>query len=100
MHFYRVPRLGSYLAVPLEYGSCLSVNALDASVSDFLTLKKAREDQDKERQDWDEEQAKLKEEKDRAGEPWEPEHRAWEDLTEKPFVIRKKSYVVCIDTLG
>ena len=29
MHFYRVPRLGSYMAIPLEYYSCLSQKALD-----------------------------------------------------------------------
>ena len=34
MHFYRVPRLGSYLAIPLEYESCLSAAALDAAVAD------------------------------------------------------------------
>jgi len=24
MHFYKVPRLGAFLAIPLEYKSCLS----------------------------------------------------------------------------
>jgi len=44
MHFYRVPRLGSYLAIPLEYESCLSAAALDAAVADSLQLRKAREE--------------------------------------------------------
>ena len=29
MHFYRVPRLGAFFAVPLEYNSCLFEKALD-----------------------------------------------------------------------
>jgi hypothetical protein len=39
MHFYKVPRLGSYLAVRLEYKSCLFEEALDAAVVDYLDVK-------------------------------------------------------------
>ncbi len=35
VHFYRVPRLGALLAVPLEYNSCLSERALDQSITDY-----------------------------------------------------------------
>ena len=35
IHFYQVPRLGSYLAIKLEYDSCLSEEAFDAAVIDF-----------------------------------------------------------------
>jgi len=42
----------------------------------------------------------LKEDKERAGEPFESEVRNWEKIEEKPFNIKKKSYVVCLDTLG
>jgi hypothetical protein len=35
MHFYRVPRLGSYIAIPLEYESCLTEKALDQSILDY-----------------------------------------------------------------
>lgn len=35
MHYYQVPRLGSYLAVKLEYDSCLSEEAFDAAVVDL-----------------------------------------------------------------
>jgi len=36
MHFYKVPRLGAYMAVPIEYESCLTVAALDEAVTDFI----------------------------------------------------------------
>lgn len=101
IHFYRVPRLGSFLVVPLEYNSCLSGAALDASVADTIALKKAREDQDKERAEWDEEQAQAREEKERAGEPFEPDTtKVWDALEEKPFISKKKSFAICLDTLG
>lgn len=38
MHFYRVPRLGSFMAVPLEYKSCLFQKALDVAVSDYQSF--------------------------------------------------------------
>ena len=35
IHFYKVPRLGAFMVVPLEYDSCLSAASLDKAVSDF-----------------------------------------------------------------
>ena len=100
MHFYRVPRLGSFMAVPLEYQSCLTGAALDAAVADSLQLRKAREEQDKLRADYEDDQEKIKDEKERAGEAYVPEVKEWDKLEEKPFITKKKSYVVCLDTLG
>lgn len=39
MHFFRVPKLGSYLAIKLEYDSCLFEDALDAAVADYIEVK-------------------------------------------------------------
>jgi hypothetical protein len=41
MHFYRVPRLGSFMAVPLEYNSCLTEKALDQAIIDYNAFVKA-----------------------------------------------------------
>ena len=100
MHFYRVPRLGAFMVVPLDYESCLSAKALDQAVADMANVKKLKEEQDKERAEWEEEQAKLREEREKNGEPWEPEHRDWPLIAAQPFVVKKKRYVVCLDTLG
>ena len=100
MHFYRVPRLGAFMVVPLEYESCLSTSALDAAIAEHHSIKAARIEQDKLKAEWDEEQAKIKEEKEKAGESYEPEKKEWEALDEKSFVVKKKQYVVCLDTLG
>ena len=39
MHFFKVPRLGSYLAVRLEYKSCLFEESLDSAVHDYLEVR-------------------------------------------------------------
>ena len=39
IHFYQVPRLGSYLAIRLEYDSCLSVEAYNDGVRDSLRVR-------------------------------------------------------------
>ena len=35
MNFTRVPRLGSYMAIPLIYNSCMTDEALEEAVKDF-----------------------------------------------------------------
>jgi hypothetical protein len=35
IHFFKVPRLGSYLAVRLEYNTCLFEEAFEAGVADM-----------------------------------------------------------------
>lgn len=36
--FFKVPKLGSYLAIKLEYKSCLTEEAFDAAVDDYLDV--------------------------------------------------------------
>lgn len=35
MNFTRVPRLGSYMAIPLIYNSCMTDEALEEAVKDY-----------------------------------------------------------------
>jgi hypothetical protein len=100
MHFYRVPRLGAYLAIPLEYNSCLSEKALDQAITDYNTYIRAVQEQDRQRKEWDEETERIREEKERAGESFIAEDREWPVIEEKPFVTRLKRFVVGLDTLG
>ena len=100
MHFYKVPRLGSFLAIPLVYNSCLFEDALDNAVQDFLNIQKTREEQNKEKTEWEEEQARQREEREKVGEQYEAEPREWEPIEEKPFDTVEEQYVICFDTLG
>lgn len=54
MHFYTVPRLGSYLAVRLEYNSCLQEEAFDHAVADFASVAQLQVELDREKHDWEE----------------------------------------------
>lgn len=54
IHFFKVPRLGSYMAIPLVYNSCLSVEALAAAEEDFYATTKRIEEQTKEREEYEE----------------------------------------------
>jgi hypothetical protein len=55
IHFWRVPRLGSFMAIPLVYNSCLSEQALDAAILDWGEVSKRMEVQDQKKLEWDDE---------------------------------------------
>jgi hypothetical protein len=38
IHFFKVPRLGSYMAIRLEYQTCLYEEAFDAGVLDLIAV--------------------------------------------------------------
>jgi hypothetical protein len=38
MHYFRVPRLGSFMAIRLEFDSCLHEAAFDAGVADMESV--------------------------------------------------------------
>ena len=54
MHYYDVPKLGSYLAIKLEYQSCLFEQAYDEAVDDFIKKEAARAEQLKQKIEWEE----------------------------------------------
>jgi hypothetical protein len=42
MHFFKVPKLGSYIAIRLEYDSCLFEEALDVAIQDYIEMQAKR----------------------------------------------------------
>jgi hypothetical protein len=44
IHYYDVPKLGSYLTIKLEYQSCLSEDAFDAALQDYIEVEQKRAD--------------------------------------------------------
>ena len=48
IHFYTVPRLGSYLAIKLEYNSCLFEEAFDQATADYAVVNQKRAELEKE----------------------------------------------------
>lgn len=53
IHYFDVPKLGSYLAIKLEYNSCLSEEAFDAAYVGFKETEEKRKAQEAERVEWD-----------------------------------------------
>lgn len=96
MVFYKVPRLGSFMAVPLVYNSCLFENALDNAVTNFLDCKAKREAQAKEKEEWEE---ANKREEGQEPNPDE-EEKVWEVIEEEPFETYEEKFVISVDTLG
>jgi hypothetical protein len=63
------------MAIPLEYNSCLTEKALDQSIVDYIAYKKAVDEQEKQKREWDEETERIREEKEKAGESFLVEER-------------------------
>eukprot|EP00347_Sterkiella_histriomuscorum_P009020 403342835 len=101
MHFYKVPRLGSYMAIPLIFQSCLFESALDKAVNNYLEVRVELEAQNKAKAEYEELQQQIREEKEKNGEIYEPEEeKVWDVIQEEPFEIEIEEYVICFDTLG
>jgi hypothetical protein len=99
MHFYRVPRLGGYLAVKLEYDSCLFEGALDAAIADYFDVQKATEEQEKTKKEWEEECAEKRANADDEANV-EIEEKEWPPIEMKPFETSLESYVVGLNVMG
>lgn len=85
MHFYQVPRLGSYLAIRLEYESCLNEEAFDAAVLNYTSVNTQTREEAAAKAQFEEDQEELKEAKAEAGEPFEPEERQWAEFEYSDF---------------
>lgn len=60
MHFTRVPRLGSYMAIPFIYKSCLFDEALEEAVKDYEITNVKKSELDVEREAFDNSQEAAK----------------------------------------
>lgn len=98
--YYKVPRLGSYLAVKLEYDSCLLQSSFDSGVTDFLDMKNKVKDLEEDRKNFEEQQRELKEQKEADGEEFVPEVKEWPEVTAADYKTTKVQFVVCLNSLG
>jgi hypothetical protein len=96
MVFYKVPKLGAFMAVPLVYNSCLFENALDNAVNNFLECRAKREVQAKAKEEWEEANRRVEGQEPNPDE----EEKVWEVIEEDPFATFEEKFVVAVDTLG
>lgn len=77
MNFQRVPKLGSYMAIPLVYKSCLFDDSLAEAVANWQDVQKRKEEQHQEREAFENSQQQAKEQAEAQGAEFEPEEREW-----------------------
>lgn len=99
MKFFKVPRLGSYLAVRLSYNSCLSDKAIEEAIADKLEVDKKREEQEAERKQYEEDVEADRDAKSK-GDDEDGEEKIWEVIQEKEYLCNEQKYTVCLDTMG
>jgi len=107
--YFRIPKLGAYLACPLSYKSVLSEKAFDEGVKERLRVQAEREQQKKDREERDEDyQKKIQEMQEQEGveeeaiaaveEEWKGFE--WPEIEEREFDFEERKFVLCVDTLG
>lgn len=100
IHFYTVPRLGSYLAVRLEYNSCLSVEAYNDGVRDALGCRDKIREQEEAKREHEDKEADRKDECAANDTEYVRDDGNWPEIKVKPYSTTKVQYVVCLNTLG
>lgn len=103
IHFYKVPRLGCFMAIPLLYQSCMNEAAYDTALEDYLEVSKQMEEINKKREEWKSNVDADRDDAQKNGtdfpEPDMPEDIR-DDILTQPYTCGEKKYIVCLDTLG
>jgi hypothetical protein len=102
MHYFKVPRLGSYMAIRLEYDSCLNEAAFDAGVKEMENVQKRRREQEEEKSEWEKAEAAAAEEKaqNEDASEYKMEEKVFEEIVPEPYQKTKVQYVICMNTCG
>lgn len=77
MHYMKVPQLGSYMAIKLEYDSCLFEDAYDDAIDNYNAVNEKRKQQEVERVEWETQQQELEKERIENNEEFEKEEKEW-----------------------
>lgn len=100
IHYWTVPRLGSYMAVPLVYKSFLNVDSFDTAFKDFQNYKQRIREQNEEKAAHEITVETARAEAEATGGVYEEEEREWEEIELEPVQHVLKKFVVCIDSMG
>ena len=107
MVFFRIPKLGAFMAIPLIWNSSLSEMSFDVGTEERIRFRKAKTEQEKEKdaretkfQEDFKEKTEAKENTEELEAEYETWKKAFEEVQEAAFQTIKKEYVVGLDTLG
>lgn len=76
------------MAVPLVYNSCLSDEALEALVADTISVNTHKEEQEKEKEAWENDQNQKKEAAFAAEEEFKTEEKEWPEILLQPLLTK------------
>lgn len=102
MHYFKVPRLGSFMAINLEYDACLHEEAFDDGVREMINVYRRRAEQEDEKAEWEKEEQIRKEQKeqDEEASAYQPEDKDWPSIKASSYKKQKVQFVVCMNTCG
>lgn len=100
MNYWKVPRLGSFMAIPLVYKSCLSVESFEHAVKDWTRYRDDTKKQDEEKETWRVDQEQKRADASAAGTVYEEELKEWSTIELPPIKTALKKFVVCVDSMG
>ena len=100
IHFYKVPRLGSYMAIRLEYQTCLFEEAFEAGVLDLIEVNEKLRIQEEEKATFDKAEEDRKTQAETDGEVFKPDNKEWPKIETKPYHTRKIQFIACLNTMG
>jgi len=88
------------MSIPICYESCLSDEALDSAITDYLKVTAENERLEKELEQHEAEQAVKADTAAANGEEYVKEEKIIEKLDFQPFNCVTKKFLICIDTMG
>lgn len=105
MHFFEIPRLGAYLAVPMIIKSYLNVESFDDAITKLQVYEEqvveAAKEKERMEKDFETRIAIAKEaEEDYEEIVKEYKETKWPEVPQPEFAHELKKYVFCTDTLG
>ena len=100
IHFFKVPRLGSYMAIRLEYDSCLFTEAYNDGIKDALNCKDRMREQEDAKREHEEKERDRKEECEANDMEYVRDEGTWPEIKPKAYTTQKVKYVVCLNTMG
>lgn len=105
IHFFEIPRLGAYLAVPMIIKSYLNVESFDDAITKLQTYEEqvieAAKEKERMEKTFEDRIAQAKEaEEDYEEIVQEYKDTKWPEVPQPDFAHELKKYVFCTDTLG
>lgn len=101
MHYFKVPKLGSYIAMPISHLTCLNDISLEAAITDHVAYYQRIEEQEKSKKEYEDMAAEAKAKAEENEEEYKPPTPpTYKQFKLSPYIKTTNNYVLCFDTMG